>query len=271
MREISRKWVVAGNWKMNLTQKELSPFFETLKTSLESIPSAKTALETLIFAPYTLLSSCQAIKSETLSSIAIGAQNAHWETEGAFTGEVSGPQLKDLGIEHVLIGHSERRQWFGETNQTTARRVQSLLRQGLNVMACVGETLEDREKKQTEGVIQNQLDALFKSDQAGSFDKTIFSSLTIAYEPVWAIGTGKTATPEQAQSVHALIRQRLGHHLGDSKSQAVSIVYGGSVKPESFPELLDQPDIDGGLIGGASLKPEIFATLIQQANERASR
>jgi triosephosphate isomerase len=275
---------VLGNWKMNHTLKSANAFFTELKrlSSTSSVASTETLnrfsrekkLSAGIFAPTVYLSPLRSsVTSET--SVFIGAQNAHWADSGAYTGETSGAMLKDLSIDCVLVGHSERRQYFGETNETVHKRSLSLLKQGLRVVACVGETLSEREAGQTQKVLAEQIRGLFSSEAALAEFKPFLENLTIAYEPVWAIGTGKTASPEQANEAHVWIRGLLREILTPISSQTndadkMSILYGGSVTPENFSVLLAQPEIDGGLVGGASVKPESYFKLLEIAVSRCS-
>lgn len=192
--------------------------------------------------------------------VAPGAENAHWEASGAYTGEISTGMLTDAGVKYVIIGHSERRQYFGETDETVNKRTTAVIKAGLTAIVCVGETLEERDAGKVEAVIETQMKEGLKGLTAADAEK-----LVIAYEPVWAIGTGRTATPEQAQEVHALIRKVLGEMIGAEAAAGVRIQYGGSMKPGNAAELLAQPDIDGGLIGGAALKAADFAGIIEAA------
>jgi len=194
--------------------------------------------------------------------IALGAQNAHWELEGAFTGEVSLLQLKELGVKYVIIGHSERRQFFGETNETVNKRVKAVLKEGLIPIMCVGENLSERESAKTFNVVEEHI----KLGLLG-LEKEDVEKMVIAYEPVWAIGTGKTATPQQAQEVHYFIRQKLAELYDRELSDKARIQYGGSVKPDNIRELMEQEDIDGALVGGASLKLESFSEIIKKSIE----
>jgi len=242
---MSRRKILAGNWKMNHGLQETKAFFSVLEGKL---PTPKAGCEFQLYLPYLSLATGL---SEAPQSIKIGAQNAHWEMKGAFTGEISGPMLKEAGIDHVLVGHSERRQYFGETDDTVAKRALSLLKQGFQVLACIGETRAERESGQTNKVLEKQLTPLCTTELQAYFGK----ALNFAYEPVWAIGTGLTATPEQAQEAHAYVRSRV--------SASTSILYGGSVTPANFASLLSCKDIDGGLVGGASLKSEDWLKLAQ--------
>ena len=194
------------------------------------------------------------------SNIGLGAQNVFWEDSGAFTGEISAPLLKEIGVQYVIIGHSERRQYFGETDETVNKKIKAVLAHGLTPIVCVGEVLKERESDQTFDVIQRQCEGAFSGLTAGEMEKII-----IAYEPVWAIGTGKTATPAQAQDVHKFIRGLLAELYDEDVAQTVRIQYGGSVKPENSAELMSQPDIDGALVGGASLKADSFIGIIKNS------
>lgn len=194
------------------------------------------------------------------SSLKLGAQNMHWEKEGAFTGEISAEMLKDVGCQYVILGHSERRQYFHENDAIVNRKAKAALAAGLIPIVCVGETLEQREANQTEDVVTTQV-----TKSLAGLDEGGFRRVVVAYEPVWAIGTGRTATPAQAQAVHALIRQVLAKVCNPGAAQAVRIQYGGSVKPANARELFSQPDIDGGLIGGASLEAASFVDIVKAA------
>ena len=245
-----RKPLIAGNWKMFKTVAEARTFAKTLRSQWDgSLPRGVA-----ICPPFTALS---AVAEELRgSSLLLGAQNAHWEKQGAFTGEISALFLKEVGCRYVLVGHSERRQYFGETDETVQRRTQAVLAAGLVPIVCIGETLPEREAEKTFSVIETQL----KGGLQGLKDLT---AIVIAYEPVWAIGTGKTATPDQAQAVHAFIRRSLGAAFNKDAAQTVQILYGGSVKPDNMSTLMAQPDIDGGLVGGASLDVESFLKIIR--------
>jgi triosephosphate isomerase len=192
--------------------------------------------------------------------IALGAQNLHWENQGAWTGEVSGPMLHDAGCTYVIVGHSERRQHFGETNETVARRVRAALGSGLRVIACVGETLAERDAGSTEEVVTRQV-----REGLGGLDGAAWGSIVLAYEPVWAIGTGRNATPEQAQEVHALVRGLVASMASHELAEKLRIQYGGSVKPENAAVLLGQADVDGALVGGASLQADGFLRIVAAA------
>ena len=238
---------MAGNWKMFKTEAEAVDFAKQIKPLVADVHDRSIVL----CAPFPVLSKFQDELADT--NIAVGAQNMYWEEQGAFTGEVSALMLKAVGCTYVIIGHSERRQYFGETDETVNKKLMAALKHKLLPIVCVGETLAQREKGQTFKVIENQI-------KNGLHSLVIsHSSLVIAYEPVWAIGTGKTATPEQAQEVHAFIRGLLPKEV----AQNIRILYGGSVKPANVKELMAKPDIDGGLVGGASLKVETFVKLVK--------
>jgi triosephosphate isomerase len=230
--------LIAGNWKMHKGPEQAASFCRALRDRLEWLDGVDVA----VCPPFPSLSA--AVQALAGTDIAVAAQNVHWEVEGAFTGEVSAPMLFELGVYGAIVGHSERRQLFGETDETVARRASAALEQSLWVIACVGETEAEREAGETESVLRRQLSVLEAHEQ-----------LVVAYEPVWAIGTGKTATPEQAQQAHAFIRSYID----------VPVLYGGSVKPDNAAELLSQPDVDGALVGGASLDVESFAQICRAA------
>lgn len=245
-----RKKFIAGNWKMFKTVSEALDFAKDAKARLAGISGVQIA----IAAPYIALHDLAAAFQG--SNIELAAQNCHWEKEGAFTGEISVGMLKELGVQHVLVAHSERRQYFGETNASANKKVKAALTGGLKVILCVGETLAEREGGKTFDVVKDQL--------LGSLEGvTEFSDVVLAYEPVWAIGTGKTASPAQAQEVHAFIRGALKDKFGAGVADAMRIQYGGSVKPDNVKELMAQPDIDGALVGGASLKADSFEALLK--------
>jgi triosephosphate isomerase len=248
---------VCGNWKMNKTPTEA----QALAAGVAEAVRGLTQVDVAVAPPYVALDRV----AQTLgdSGVRLAAQDVHWEDDGAFTGEVSARMLDDLCVTVVLVGHSERRTLFGETDESCRRKVDKVRAQGMTALLCVGETLEEREAEQTLDVVGRQLEqglAGVDSDQP--------ERLVIAYEPVWAIGTGRTATPAQAQEVHAFIRERLGRFGGAAAD--LRILYGGSVKPGNAAELFAQADIDGGLIGGASLKVEDFAAIVRAAAGRFS-
>lgn len=249
-----RKKVVAGNWKMNkLTSEGI-----TLALSVKELVADCSEVEVVLCPTFTSLKSVGDALVGT--QIKLGAQDMHWEQEGAFTGEISPGMLKDVGCQYVILGHSERRQYFQETDGGVNRKAKAALAAGLVPIVCVGETLEQREHAQTEDVVSTQV-----TKSLTGLDESSFRRVIVAYEPVWAIGTGKTATPAQAQEVHALIRQVLAKVCNPGAAQAVRIQYGGSMKPSNARELLSQPDIDGGLIGGASLEASSFADIVKAA------
>ena len=196
------------------------------------------------------------------SNIVIGAQDIYWQEEGAFTGEVSASMLKDAGCQYVIVGHSERRQFFGDTNETVNKKIKACLKHGLTPIICVGENLQERESENTFGVIQNHIQGSLIDISALDIIKTV-----IAYEPVWAIGTGKTATADQAQEVHKYIRDLLRKMYGEEVASSIRIQYGGSVKPENITELVSKPDVDGALVGGASLKADSFSAIVVKSSE----
>ena len=249
-----KKWI-CGNWKMNGDQSE------TLKWSKETQISASeyNNVDVGIAPPFIYLQSI--INSIENRKFKIGAQNAHWEVKGAFTGEISPLSLKEIGCDFVILGHSERRNIFSESDEMISQRLRSSLDSQLDVILCVGEKIEERENNKTFDVIKYQIENSMKG-----IGKEDLENLTLAYEPVWAIGTGKVAKPEQAQEVHQYIRKILKSQYGDS-SQFIRILYGGSVKPENWHSLNQMPDIDGALVGGASLIPEKFKKIIEISNK----
>lgn len=246
-----RKRFIAGNWKMHKTPGEAVHLARMLRLRLADVDSVDVA----VCPTFTALTSTSATLKE--SNILVGGQNCHWEESGAFTGEISAEMLAASGAQCVILGHSERRQFFGETDKTVNLRLGAALRAGLAPIVCIGETLAEREAEQTFQVVGTQL----RGALAG-FDATALAKLTVAYEPVWAIGTGLTATPDQAQDVHAHIRSILSEELGDPFAQSTRIQYGGSVKPGNAADLLDCPDIDGALVGGAALDAESFSGIV---------
>jgi triosephosphate isomerase len=264
--------LIAGNWKMNHTAAETSAFFAALDELVRKQPLAQPAraglkagsLGALIFPPMLSLSKTLELAGKAPFAIEVGAQNVHWEKKGAYTGEVSGPMIAELGLRWALIGHSERRQHFGETDETVRKRAESLLDQGLQAMVCVGETRAEREAGKTSEVLTRQMAGALPQPNQGAA-RYLDGRLVLAYEPVWAIGTGLTATPEQAQEAHAELRALLGKRFGADAAEQTSILYGGSVTPENIDSLLACPDVDGALVGGASLKPEAFLALIAAA------
>ncbi len=251
---MARKVIIAGNWKMNKTASEGAALVEELKIKVAGITDA----DIVVCPPFTSL--CAVLKAAEGSNIKVGAQNIHWAESGAFTGEISAEMLKATGVEYVIIGHSERRQYFGETDETVNKRLKATLAAGLKPIVCIGEMLEDREGGKTEAVMDKQLKGGFEGISAADM-----KGMIVAYEPVWAIGTGKTATAEMAEDTHAYIRKVLADMFDADTAEAVRIQYGGSMKGSNSAELVGQADIDGGLIGGASLKADDFAELIKNA------
>ncbi|MDG2150366.1 MAG: triose-phosphate isomerase [Planctomycetota bacterium] len=247
-----RRPFIAGNWKMHLDKQAVNSFCDSLRASSHS-----DGVTVGVFPPFVYLA--HVVEALAGTDIVVGAQTCRPEEHGAFTGEVAAVQVKDVGASHVLVGHSERRHVMGETDVEIRARLDAALACGLDVVLCVGETLEEREAERTGEVVLGQLD----SGVTGLDGGELVSRVTIAYEPVWAIGTGLTATPEQAQEVHAMIRSRLATAFSDEISQGVIIQYGGSVKPANVEALMSCPDVDGALVGGASLAYESFAQLIE--------
>jgi triosephosphate isomerase len=249
-----RKKLIAGNWKMNKTSADAVQLAQDLVTEIGKVVD----IDIVICPPFTSLESVG--KAIDGSTVKLGAQNMHHEANGAFTGEISAPMLRAFFATHVILGHSERRQYFAETDAAVNKKVIAALKNQLRPILCVGETLAEREAGSTLKVVQTQLEAGLEG-----VSKDLATSVVIAYEPVWAIGTGKVATTEQAQEVHAFIRSLLTKLFGDQVAQKVRILYGGSMKPANAPELLAQKDIDGGLIGGASLETRSFVDLVKAA------
>ena len=255
MNKALRKTVIAGNWKMNKTPAEAKELIAAIA------PLVKDAgCEVIACTPFVDLSAAQEAAQGT--NIQIGAENCHWEKSGAYTGEISAEMLSSMGVNIVIIGHSERRQYFGETDVTVQKRVRAALDAGLTVILCVGETLEQREQG-----ITSELVAMQTKIALGGVTAEELKRIIIAYEPVWAIGTGKTATAEQANEVCHTIREVIAGLYGKEAADAFTIQYGGSMNAGNAAELLAQPDVDGGLIGGASLKPNDFATIVKAATE----
>ena len=240
--------IMAGNWKMFKTEAEAVDFAKKLIPLVKDVKDRQI----ILFPPLPNLS--KVCDEACPTNIGLGAQNMHWEDQGAFTGEVSAKMLKAVGCKFILIGHSERRQYFGETDEIVNKKVHKALHENLSPIICVGEKLEQREEGETLKVVETQIKGAIKDVKIEDWDNII-----IAYEPVWAIGTGKTASPEQAQEVHAAIRKMLPAEVAGK----TRILYGGSVKPENVKELMAKPDIDGGLVGGASLKVDSFEKLIK--------
>ncbi len=255
MNKALRKAVIAGNWKMNKTPDEAKALIEEIK------PLVKDAdCDVVVCVPYVDLQN--AVEATKGSNIGVGAENCHFEKSGAFTGEISAPMLTSMGVNYVIIGHSERRTYFGETDVTVNKRTLAALESGLKVIVCVGEYLEQREQG-----ITAELVAMQTKIALGGVSAEQLKNVIIAYEPVWAIGTGLTATPEQANEVCAVIRKAIADLYGADAADATTIQYGGSMNAKNAEELLAQPDVDGGLIGGASLKAPDFAAIVKAASK----
>jgi triosephosphate isomerase len=253
-----RKKIVAGNWKMNMDYNEgLSLFSEIINMVKDEVTGKQ---EAVICSPFIHLHSLSQL-ARGYHKLSLGAQNAHQAESGAYTGEVSAKMIKSVGAAYVILGHSERRQYFGESNELLAKKTDTALKNELKPIFCIGETLEEREGNRYFDVIKTQL-----AEGVFHLDEEQFSQLVIAYEPVWAIGTGKTATAEQAQEIHAFIRKEIAAKYNRQVAENMSILYGGSCNPKNAPELFSQPDIDGGLIGGASLKSRDFVDILKVFN-----
>ena len=248
---------IAGNWKMFKTVHEAVVYVKEFRSLVKDIED----VEIVVAPTFTAVHACAEAARNT--RVGIAAQNLHWEREGAFTGEISGPMIKEAGAEYVIIGHSERRTLFGETDEAVNRKVRAAIAANLIPIACIGETLAEREAGATLSVLDRQIKAGFDGitgDQVGA--------LVIAYEPVWAIGTGRTATAGQAQEAHAHIRQRLRQWFGGAAADECHVIYGGSVKPDNTKELLGQPDVDGALVGGASLDIKSFFEIVSRSRQQ---
>ena len=252
---MSRRKIIAGNWKMNVKPSETAAL---VKAVSEATAAYADKVEVVCCTPAIDVPAAVAAASGT--KVGVGTENCHWEDHGAFTGEISTGMILDAGAKYVIVGHSERRQYFGETDETVNKRARAAIAAGLTAIVCIGETLEEREAGKLVEVIERQMNVGLKDVAAADCDR-----LVVAYEPVWAIGTGKTATPDQAQEVHALIRATLAKLVGAETAEKVRIQYGGSMKPGNAAELLAKKDIDGGLIGGAALKASDFAGIVAAA------
>lgn len=249
-----RQKIVAGNWKMNNDKKATRQLIKGIRKSIKKIELENTRV---IVAP-TFVNLSSAVKRAKKSKIEVVAQNMHQAKSGAFTGEVSADMLKSIGIKTIILGHSERRTYFGETDNVLAEKVNTVLENKLETIFCFGELLEDRKTNNHFKVVENQLkNALFH------LDASAYKSIILAYEPVWAIGTGETASPEQAQEMHAFIREIIAKKYNQKVADSISILYGGSVKPANAEEIFSKPDVDGGLIGGAALKVDDFTAIIK--------
>ena len=251
-----RRPIIAGNWKLNKTIDQAVDFV----VELQSLVDETGDVEVVVAPAFTALSAVANALNN--SSIGVSAQDLYWENSGAFTGEISAEMIIDSGCSYVIVGHSERRQFFGETNQSVNQKVKAALEGGLVPIVCVGEMLEDRESGKTKKVVTNQL-----VDGIDGLSKTDILRTIIAYEPVWAIGTGKTASPDQAQEVHSLIRSVIATSYSDQIAESVRIQYGGSVNPSNAAELLSKPDVDGALVGGASLDADSFAEIVRASHQ----
>ncbi len=247
-----RKKLIAANWKMYKTPDQARDFFRDFLPLVKSHDRD----EIVVCTPYIDLPA--AVESAKGSNVAVGAQNLHWEKEGAYTGEINATMLLAIGVTHVIIGHSERRQYFGETDDTVNLKLKSALEAGLTPIACVGEVLEEREAGLTDDVLRRQCVRAFHKISAKKA-----AHLVVAYEPVWAIGTGKTATPQMAADAHAIIRGEAAKAFGEDFANALRILYGGSVKPENAKALMSEEEIDGALVGGASLDPKSFSAIVK--------
>ncbi len=252
-----RKKIIAANWKMNMTVGETDEYLNDFEREIGD----ESGVDIVLIPPFTALPKANDRLAE-VSNIKLGAQNMHWEKSGAFTGEISAVMLRDLYVRYVVLGHSERRALFGESDAIVNKKVRAAHEAGLKPILCVGETLAERDGGQVETVLERQL----RGSLAGLEPKEIQETV-IAYEPVWAIGTGRTATPEQAQEAHAFVRKTVATLAGQAAAEKVRIQYGGSVKPENAKALLGQPDIDGALVGGASLDARAFTAIVKAAAE----
>ncbi len=251
-----RKKIVAGNWKMNTTVSEGKQLLQDIIKLLGG--TSEPADEVIICPPFTHLYAFKPFLSDT-KNIYLGAQNVHTEDSGAYTGEISAIMLKDIGVDYVIIGHSERRQYFKEDDILLRQKVEQALKHGLKVIFCVGETEDEYERNHSEHVVKRQvISALF------TLEPDQFQNIIIAYEPVWAIGTGKTATPDYAQKMHSFIRGLVKQRYGEKIAEGTTILYGGSIKPSNAGALFQQPDVDGGLVGGASLDAQSFVEIVKQ-------
>jgi triosephosphate isomerase (TIM) len=249
---------IAGNWKMFKTVHEAVLFAKELRSIVKDV----TDVEMVVAPPFTAVASmAEALRN---TNVGVAAQNLHWEREGAFTGEISAGMISEAGAEYVIIGHSDRRRLFGETDATVARKVAAAIEAGLTPIVCVGETLEERERAETLAVLDRQV-----KDGLDRLTAEQIAELVVAYEPVWAIGTGRNATAAQAGEAHSHIRQRLGEWFGAPAADQCHVIYGGSVKPDNIAELVREPDVDGALVGGASLDVRSFVTIVTRSRPAA--
>ncbi len=253
-----RRFLIAGNWKMNCGPKETSTLLQGIEKIIGDMPDT---VDGLVCPPMISLTTAS-IELQDIEGLALGAQNVHSEDNGAFTGEVSTEMLNEVNCEYVILGHSERRQYFGETDKTVNAKTNKALNDGLKPVICVGESLEQRKANEHKLRVKKQVQAALVG-----VEKEDASNLVIAYEPIWAIGTGETATPDQAQEMHKMIREVLAELYSEDEADEIRILYGGSMKPHNAEELLGQPDVDGGLIGGASLKADSFTDIINIAEK----
>ena len=255
----SRKPIISGNWKMHHNHFEAIQCVQKLHYRLESDDFA--SVEVTVHPPFTDIRSIQTLIESDKMKIGLGAQNCHWEDKGAFTGEIAPAMLAKLDVGHVIVGHSERRELFGETDDSVNKKVKAVIANSMVPILCCGETLEERQQSMAEAKVQGQV----REGLAG-LSAEMVSNLVVAYEPIWAIGTGETATAEDAQAMCAEVRQVVREAHGDKAADAVRVQYGGSVKPGNIVELMSQPDIDGALVGGASLEADSFAAIVQYRN-----
>jgi triosephosphate isomerase len=249
-----RKTMIAGNWKLNKTIREAIELVTLLKRQISDLQN----VDVVICPPYTALSDVAEILAE--SDIQLGAQDLYWEEKGAFTGEISGSMIKEAGAHFVIVGHSERRQFFHETSETVNKKTKAALKNNLTPIVCIGETLTEREAGKTFQVLGSQFKGAFSN-----FSREEIKKIVIAYEPVWAIGTGKVAKPQQAEEAHAFIRKELTKAFGEETALGLRILYGGSVKPDNISSLMNETDIDGALVGGASLEAAQFSDIVKHA------
>ncbi|MBE6687565.1 MAG: triose-phosphate isomerase [Ruminococcaceae bacterium] len=256
MNQAKRRTVIAGNWKMNMTPSQTTALINEMKTTLPAEP----ACDVVLCVPFVDIAAAKAAAEGSV--IKVGAENVHFEEKGAYTGEISAQMLTECGVEYVIVGHSERRQYFGETDDTVNLRLLAGVKAGLTVILCVGELLGEREKGITAEIVSLQTKVALRNIDADMLKKVI-----IAYEPVWAIGTGLTATSDQAEEVCSIIRGVLAEKYGDDAAQGVTIQYGGSMNAGNAAELLSKENVDGGLIGGASLKAADFAKIVEASNQ----
>lgn len=252
----ARKPLMAGNWKMHHTHLEAIQVVQKLSYRLDN--SDYDHCDVVVCPAFTALRSVQTTIDSDRIDIGLGAQDCHWEAQGAFTGEVSAPMLAKLGVDFVIVGHSERRELFGETDEVVAKKLHAVLAAGMLPIVCVGETLEEREADGTDAKVEGQIEAAL-----GGVDADRIAELVVAYEPIWAIGTGRNATPDDANATIAVIRATVARVAGEPTAERVRVLYGGSVKPGNIAALMAQPEIDGALVGGASLDPDEFARLVR--------